>query len=359
MDTSSSSIVEERAIDVGNLLDPPAASGTTTTTRRCSETNDSKIVNKECVTSPAQEDKAINNHYQNGRILEEHRRQLQMKQQEQQTSSPSQVSHHQERLHSHNHSNHVEANHDSNNQVSLQQFHHQLHPPSTARREFLPLCDLLFNAISLIVYFTDVLFDIIIIRSLRNSSQESLSYFWWKPMLFFLLLSLVSSQYLSFKWFLRTKRMMKHNCVDGDERRNFKSSQRRMRRGSDTNGIKSAVNCCLEITLGFDDDEDQHHKEGIYPFNHSWKSKLLFATHLLELGVLLRYLRLFIPVNLLTVKHEVRDLCMLRMVHAFAQAAPMLLIQVRILMMNEMKECLLIDFLTLHPILTVTRFFFD
>ncbi|RWS31680.1 XK-related protein 6-like protein [Leptotrombidium deliense] len=39
-------------------------------------------------------------------------------------------------------------------------------------------------------------------------------------------------------------------------------------------------------------------------------------------------LALFIPVDLSSVKHEVRDLCLLRMIHAFCEAAPMLLIQV-------------------------------
>lgn len=54
----------------------------------------------------------------------------------------------------------------------------------------------------------------------------------------------------------------------------------------------------------------------------------ILLTHVFQLGILWRYFRLFVPVNLMTVKHEVRDLCMLRMVHGFCEAAPMLLIQV-------------------------------
>lgn len=38
------------------------------------------------------------------------------------------------------------------------------------------------------------------------------------------------------------------------------------------------------------------------------------------------------PVDLRFVKHEVRDLCILRLIHAFCEAAPMLLIQSYILM---------------------------
>ena len=49
--------------------------------------------------------------------------------------------------------------------------------------------------------------------------------------------------------------------------------------------------------------------------------------HMMGMGVLWRYFKLFIPVDLRTVKHEVRDLCMLRLVHAFIEAAPMLLVQ--------------------------------
>lgn len=55
------------------------------------------------------------------------------------------------------------------------------------------------------------------------------------------------------------------------------------------------------------------------------------------MGVLWRYGKLFVPVDLRYVKHEVRDLCMLRLVHAFCEAAPMLLLQLHVLvtMQNE------------------------
>lgn len=60
------------------------------------------------------------------------------------------------------------------------------------------------------------------------------------------------------------------------------------------------------------------------------------------MGVLWRYAKLFIPVDLGHVKHEVRDLCMLRLVHAFCEAAPMLLLQLYILVTIQQEEDLLI-----------------
>lgn len=57
----------------------------------------------------------------------------------------------------------------------------------------------------------------------------------------------------------------------------------------------------------------------------------VLALHATQLGVLWRYAKLFVPVDLRHVKHEVRDLCMLRLVHAFCEAAPMLLLQLYVL----------------------------
>ncbi|GLV39629.1 hypothetical protein CBL_08304 [Carabus blaptoides fortunei] len=59
------------------------------------------------------------------------------------------------------------------------------------------------------------------------------------------------------------------------------------------------------------------------------------ALHTFQLGILWRYAKLFIPVDLRYVKHEVRDLCMLRLVHAFCEAAPMLLLQLYLLISRD------------------------
>jgi hypothetical protein len=72
---------------------------------------------------------------------------------------------------------------------------------------------------------------------------------------------------------------------------------------------------------------------------------LVLSVHVLQCGVLWRYLKLFVPVNLSYVKHEVRDLCMLRLVHAFCEAAPMLLIQLYLLISFN------VSFISLHVLL--------
>lgn len=58
----------------------------------------------------------------------------------------------------------------------------------------------------------------------------------------------------------------------------------------------------------------------------------VIGAHVAQLGVIWRYAKLFIPVDLRFVKHDVRDLCILRLIHGFCEAAPMLLIQAYILM---------------------------
>lgn len=105
---------------------------------------------------------------------------------------------------------------------------------------------------------------------------------------------------------------------------------------------------------------------------------LPIVLHCLQMGVLWRYARLLVPVELRRVKHQVRDLCkttyfvrqtgiirpkrsfpynincgtftpkstkerfffsgMLRLVHAFCEAAPMLLLQLHILLKDANLE---------------------
>jgi predicted membrane protein len=85
-------------------------------------------------------------------------------------------------------------------------------------------------------------------------------------------------------------------------------------------------------------DKKNHHNNNNNSSNNeveSSKTKLgryiVIALHYSQMGVLWRYAKLFIPVDLRSVKHEVRDLCMLRLVHAFCEAAPMLLLQLNVL----------------------------
>ncbi|XP_064087600.1 uncharacterized protein LOC135202250 [Macrobrachium nipponense] len=134
-------------------------------------------------------------------------------------------------------------------------------------QEFLPLCDVLFNIISLASYFCDVVFDVVTIYTLYDQQEVV----WFTLSLSCVLLSLVVCQLCSLKWYLSSLRkdLAKKDCDLG----------------------------------------------------------LMILLHLFQGGVLWRYFKLFIPVDLRYVKHEVRDLCMLRLIHAFCEAAPMLLIQ--------------------------------
>lgn len=133
--------------------------------------------------------------------------------------------------------------------------------------EFLPLCDVLFNIISLASYFCDVVFDVVTAYTLYAQNEK----IWFTIALSCIFFSLVASQLCSFGWYLSE-----------------------FKRG------KEQKDCNLFV---------------------------LIVIHVLQTGVLFRYFRLFIPVDLRHVKNDVRDLCLLRLVHAFCEAAPMLLLQ--------------------------------
>ncbi|XP_037085350.1 uncharacterized protein LOC119106340 [Pollicipes pollicipes] len=133
--------------------------------------------------------------------------------------------------------------------------------------EFLPLCDVLFNIISLASYFCDVVFDVVTVYTLLTHDELV----WFTLALIAVIVSLVTCQVCSMKWYLRSVRVG-----------------------------EASPSCPLPAVV---------------------------AVHALQCGALWRYFKLFIPVDLRFVKQEVRDLCVLRMMHGFCQAAPMLLIQ--------------------------------
>lgn len=181
-------------------------------------------------------------------------------------------------------------------------------------QEFLPICDALFNMISLAAYFCDVVFDVLTVYTWYKMSVETeedlfdLSYtavqqrnrvssgeveervstmprelMWqWSLLgIIFICLSCFLSQLLSFKW--------------------YKDSERRGQKAPDGTYLEGPPPPC--------------------------SFSILVAMHISLVGVLWRYFKLFIPVDLRFVKNEVRDLCLLRLIHAFCQAAPMLLLQ--------------------------------
>ena len=136
--------------------------------------------------------------------------------------------------------------------------------------EYLPICDLLFNVVSLIIYFGGVIFEWISIFVLFQEGNA-----WYIPMMACVVGASFLSQILSVRWFVRR---------DAQE--------------------ISDIDWSSPGSLG------------------------ILITHALQAGIYWRYLRLFVPVNFMTVKHQVATLCILRMVHAFADSAPLLLIQV-------------------------------
>lgn len=138
-------------------------------------------------------------------------------------------------------------------------------------QEFLPLCDVLFNIISLAAYFCDVVFDLVTVYTLYDRDNTV----WFSVSLACIMTSLLSCQMLSLRWCLR----------------------RSDKPGSHVTSIV-LLHCC-------------------------------------QAGVLWRYFKLFIPVDLRSVKHEVRDLCVLRMIHAFCESIPMLMIQLYLIWNKE------------------------
>lgn len=140
-------------------------------------------------------------------------------------------------------------------------------------KQFLPLCDLLFNIISLASYFCDLVFDLTSAYALYTTGKE----IWCYLIIFFVGLSLLLVQGISLKWFLSTT------------------------------GTK-----CGRFGL--------------------------LLVHACQSGILWRYFKLFLPVDLSCVKFEVRDLCILRMIHAFSQSAPLLLIELHLFLSGTLDK---------------------
>ncbi len=163
-------------------------------------------------------------------------------------------------------------------------------------QEFLPLCDVLFNIISMASYFCDVVFDVITAYTLYQQQQ----WVWLCLAVVFIASSLVISQILSAKWFLQ-------------------------RHSSNTSSPASSAG--EAAASGSVSESPKEVNRGA-----------LVGMHLVGIGVLWRYFKLFIPVDLRIVKHEVRDLCMLRLTHAFVEAAPMLLVQLYLIWLKPSRD---------------------
>jgi len=132
--------------------------------------------------------------------------------------------------------------------------------------EFLPICDVLFNVVSLASYFCDVVFDVIATYTFYISGHIV----WFGISLFSIIISLLACQIISAKWMLKQERY-----------RNM--SRRRL--------------------------------------------LILSTVHCMGGGMVWRYSLLFAPIQLEHVKQEMRNLCVLRMIHGFAESMTLLLIQ--------------------------------
>ncbi|XP_014260096.1 XK-related protein 6-like isoform X1 [Cimex lectularius] len=142
-----------------------------------------------------------------------------------------------------------------------------------SERQFLPLCDLLFNLISLACYFCDIVFDLTMGYALYQKGQ----YFWGGIIVFFVLFSLTVCQIFSIFWYLKTK---KRSCG---------------------------------------------------------KIACLILVHSLSLGVIWRHFKLLLPVDLSWIKSEMRDICVLRLLHGFLNSGPTLLIQLHLFLNYDME----------------------
>ncbi|XP_055629862.1 uncharacterized protein LOC129770799 [Toxorhynchites rutilus septentrionalis] len=167
--------------------------------------------------------------------------------------------------------------------------------------EFLPLCDVLFNVISLAGYFCDVVFDIVLGYALYE--RQKFAYF--TAVIVIVSFSLIISQVVSVRWYLNKRKLRSSSTATAgpppDSPEN--SLEKRKKQVPVEKLTKTA----------------------------KYSRYVVLALHATQLGVLWRYAKLFVPVDLRHVKHEVRDLCMLRLVHAFCEAAPMLLLQLYVL----------------------------
>lgn len=183
--------------------------------------------------------------------------------------------------------------------------------------EFVPICDLMFYLISMIVYFCENTFGIIALIALHyHSSNRN----WALIGAMFVVCSNAVSQYLSFKWLFKAKledckrkRAAQEELeTEADcERRYYKpriaSNMSDYPCGSCTWLPDSATEVQLKFLISITIDA---------------------ILHLFCLGFLVRYIKLVIPVkDTARVRKEARDLCMLRMVHGFIQSAPLLLLQ--------------------------------
>lgn len=192
--------------------------------------------------------------------------------------------------------------------------------------EFLPICDLMFNLISMIIYFCENIFGIISLIALYYHAS---SVHWFLLGALFVTSSNVVCQYLSFRWLYKTKledcqrKKEAQEELENEENcdRRFYNTMSANMRNYQCGSCAWLPNSTTEVQIKF------------------MLSIVLDAIlHIFCLGFLTRYIKLVIPVtDTARVKKEARDLCMLRMIHGFVQSAPMVLFQMYMICSQTMS----------------------
>lgn len=183
--------------------------------------------------------------------------------------------------------------------------------------EFLPICDLLFNLISMITYFCEHTFGIIALIALYfHSAYRS----WALVGGVFVLASNFICQYLSFKWIYKSN--LEESKGKLEAQKELDKDARECRLGDAPNIPNHS--CGSRAWLPHSTTELQ--------IKFLLIIGLEAILHLFCLGFLARYIKLVIPINDTSrVKKEARDLCILRMVHGFVQSIPLVLLQAYII----------------------------
>ena len=150
--------------------------------------------------------------------------------------------------------------------------------------DFLPVCDLLFNFVSVTFYFCDIAFDILVLKECyelatlegeKNGDNLKIVSHLVVPLVTVMIISLFTCQIVSLKWYIE-----------------------------DSNNRKRTIK---ELSI---------------------KDGFVFVIHLCQCSVLWRYTKLLIkPLAIRNVKSEMRNLCILRMIHSLCQSIFFLLIQ--------------------------------
>ncbi len=156
--------------------------------------------------------------------------------------------------------------------------------------DFLPVCDLLFNLVSVTAYFCDVAFASIVAYSLLVDERDLT---WFFIIFLCTTASLLFCQILSLRWFV----------AEEEKEENINNADSKVPSSSGPSSAEKARTCPA-----------------------SWPWLVAVGVHFCMSGVLWRYARLlFLPIDMALVKREMRNLSILRMVHAFTQCLPCIL----------------------------------